>query len=191
MEYSNYTTPSCITLIRALGLLRQPRYIYRGSHRRFVYSRSWHAVPSLWSAVRPVASRQRHQSADALGICSPGHIAAAVVLHKQLDNRRRVDFSLLRQIQKRSTPSYIKIELFNTQSLINKSCLIHNHIQDLICLTETECFFCFKQDLPSWLQLPSKSLHHRDWQVGCNIPQSPGFVPLFSPRTVHFLMSGI
>ncbi len=59
----------------------------------------------------------------------------------EIDRKRRVDFGLLRPVQRLTALSNIKIELFNTQSLTNKSCFIHDHIQDkgldIMCLTET------------------------------------------------------
>lgn len=66
MEYNNYNTPQCKTVIKELGLLRRRRYIHRSSRRKFVYSRSGDTVPSIWTAGRSVASLPRHQSTDAL-----------------------------------------------------------------------------------------------------------------------------
>lgn len=58
-----------------------------------------------------------------------------------LDGKRGVDFKLLRPIQRFMAVPGLKMELFNAQSLINKACLIQEHIQDkdmdIMCLTET------------------------------------------------------
>lgn len=139
MKLNNYTTPSCISVIKQFGLLRRSRYIHRSCRRKFVFSRSAHTIPSLWSDVRIVASQTRHQSAVALRTSSTG--VSMTTLLTERDRKRGVDFSLLRPIQRLTAPSNIKIELLNAQSLTNKSCLIHDHIQDkcldLMCLTET------------------------------------------------------
>uniref|UniRef100_A0A8C1W0H1 Reverse transcriptase domain-containing protein n=2 Tax=Cyprinus carpio TaxID=7962 RepID=A0A8C1W0H1_CYPCA len=59
----------------------------------------------------------------------------------EMDRKRGVDHSLLRPIQRFTTSSNFKIELFNAQSLTNKSGFIHDHIRDksldIMCLTET------------------------------------------------------
>ncbi|XP_062862555.1 uncharacterized protein LOC134324589 [Trichomycterus rosablanca] len=39
-KFNNCTTPSCISVIKQLGLLRRPRYIHRGSRRKLVYLRN-------------------------------------------------------------------------------------------------------------------------------------------------------
>uniref|UniRef100_A0A3B3Y420 Reverse transcriptase domain-containing protein n=1 Tax=Poecilia mexicana TaxID=48701 RepID=A0A3B3Y420_9TELE len=55
--------------------------------------------------------------------------------------RRGVDFRLLRTFPKAKPNSELKIELFNTQSLCNKTTFIFDHIcdkkVDILCLTET------------------------------------------------------
>ncbi len=137
MEYNNYNSPSCISVIKELGLLRRPCYIHRSSLRKFAYSRSGDAIPSVWTAVRPVASHPRHQSTDTLWISSTGETTP----HMESDRKHGVDFSLLRTVQRLTVLSKIKIERFNTHSLANKSSFIHDHIWDknldIICLTET------------------------------------------------------
>ena len=54
---------------------------------------------------------------------------------------RKVDFSVLRPLLRHTPSTTVKIELFNTQSLTNKSGLIHDHILDkridIMCLSET------------------------------------------------------
>ncbi len=105
------------------------------------FSRSGDAIPSVWSAVLPVTSLPRHWSTATLWTCSSGTGAAATVPLMEPDSKRKVDFSVLKRVQRHITPSNIKIELFNIQSLTNKSCLIHDHIRDkcldIMCLTET------------------------------------------------------
>ena len=86
---------------------------------------------------------------------TPGSIngKTATPLHLKPDRKRGVDFSLLRPLQSTS-PSTLKIELFNTQSLTNKSCLIHNHYKNIniMCLTETwhqpEAYFVLNEACP-------------------------------------------
>lgn len=132
-EFNNYATPSCISVIKQLGLLHRLHYIHRSSSRKFVFSRS------PWSGARPVAPPTRHQSAATRRTSNAG--VSMTMLRADRDGKRGVDFSLLRPIQRHTAPSTIKIELFNAQSITNKSCLIHDHILDkcldLICLTET------------------------------------------------------
>lgn len=59
----------------------------------------------------------------------------------ELNEKRGVDSSLLRPVQRRVASSSCKIELLNAQSFANKSCLIHDHILDkrldYMCITET------------------------------------------------------
>ncbi len=61
-----------------LDLPYRPRYIHRGSRRRFVVSKTGDhsSISSLWSALRPVAQltchRLRHQSTATPGIDSAG-----------------------------------------------------------------------------------------------------------------------
>lgn len=139
MEYNNYNTPSCISVIKELGLLCQPHYTHRSAWRKFVYSRSGDTIPSVWAVVRPVASLPRHQSTDTPWISSTGDTATAP--HIEMDRKCGVDLSLLQSVQRLTALSNIKIELFNTKSLTNKSCFIHDHIRnkslDIMCLTET------------------------------------------------------
>ncbi|KAG1926087.1 hypothetical protein F2P79_025107, partial [Pimephales promelas] len=60
-EFNIYTTPSCKSVIKQLGLLRRPRYIHRSCRRKFVFSQSDRNISSLLSRVRTVASQTRHQ----------------------------------------------------------------------------------------------------------------------------------
>lgn len=58
-----------------------------------------------------------------------------------LSGLENVDSSLPKPLQRSPSISHIKMELFNAQSLTNKSCLINDHILDkgldLMCITET------------------------------------------------------
>lgn len=133
LSLNNYTTPTCISAIKPLGILRRPHYIHRGSRRKFVYNQPCppvSSIPSIWTTV---AHLPRHHSADALGVNSTGHT--------ELCGKRGVDSSLLLTLQKPSISSTVKIELFNAQSLTNKSAFIQDHIMDkgidFMCLTET------------------------------------------------------
>ena len=141
MKLNNHNTPACLSVIKELCLLRRPRYIHRSSRRKFVFSRSDDAIPTVWSAVRPVASLPRHQSAVTTWISSSDTGVAATAPRMDTVSKRGVNLSLLKRVQRFTTSSNIQIELFNVQSLTNKSCLIHNHIQDkcldIMCLTET------------------------------------------------------
>lgn len=109
----------------------------------FFFSRSDRNIPTLWSGARPGASPTRHQGAATARTSNAGGSTATL----------GVDFSLLRPIQRHTAPSTIKIELFNAQSITNKSCLIHDHIldkcSDLMCLTETwhqpDTGYCYRQ----------------------------------------------
>lgn len=95
-EYTTTTDPSGYSYDNKVhGPVQRPRYIHRGSGRRFVYSGS--AIPSLWTAGRAGASQLRHQSdaahttninlcflkkhtAEACQTCLPKH----TVSHKQI-----------------------------------------------------------------------------------------------------------
>ncbi|KAF3860818.1 hypothetical protein F7725_001073 [Dissostichus mawsoni] len=68
LSLNNYTTPTCISAIKQFGILRRPRYIHRGSRRKFVYNQPCppvSSIPSIWTTV---ACLPRHHSADALGL---------------------------------------------------------------------------------------------------------------------------
>lgn len=122
--------------------------------RKFLYSRTNSAVPALWSVTRTVAPQTRHQSALSYQRSSVG-VAMATPL-RGTDQKRGVDFSLLRPLQRLAVPFSIKIELLNAQSITNKSCLIHDHILenclDLMCITETwhqpDNFFTLNESCP-------------------------------------------
>jgi len=138
-EFNIYTTPSCKSVIKQLGLLRRPRYIHRSCRRKFVFSQSDRNISSLLSRVRTVASRTRHQGPATPRTSNAG--VAMTILPTDQVGKRGVDLSLLRPIQRLTTTSNIKIELFNAQSITNKSGLIHDHILekclDMMCITET------------------------------------------------------
>uniref|UniRef100_UPI00358FE46C uncharacterized protein n=1 Tax=Myxine glutinosa TaxID=7769 RepID=UPI00358FE46C len=117
------STPSCISAIKSNGLLRRPRYIHRGSGRKFVYLQSDHSIPVLWSAQRTLTLRPS----------APGH------------SNPHDRTSCLRTLAK--SPEFIpavqniKLTLFNTRSLNNKCLILNEYILDnkldFLCLTET------------------------------------------------------
>ena len=139
MNLNSFSAPPCTAVIKQLGLLRRPHYIHRSSRRKFVCLQTSPTIPALWSATRTVAPRMRHQSAVSYWISSldVSMTTPPSVLHR----KRGVDSSLLRPVQRLDASSSSKIELFNAQSLTNKSCLIHDHILDkrldYMCITET------------------------------------------------------
>ncbi|KAL7831043.1 hypothetical protein SRHO_G00305450 [Serrasalmus rhombeus] len=158
LKLNTHSTPSCISTIKQLGLLRRPRYIHRSCGRKFKLLQSSQAIPSLWSTLRAVARPTRHQNATALRTSSVGVSMTTAVTEQT--GKRGVDFSVLRPLrppQRHISPSTIKVELFNVQSLTNKSCLIQDHISDrgldLMCLTETwhrpEAFSVLNEACPS------------------------------------------
>ncbi|KAL6471391.1 hypothetical protein MHYP_G00200410 [Metynnis hypsauchen] len=115
MKFNNFTTPSCISVIKQLKLLRRPRYIHRSSRRKLVYSNSGNAIPSIWSAVRTVAPQSRHRNAAAAPTSNAGVPVATLLTER--DGKRGVDFSVLHPIRRPSTLSNFKSELFNTHYL--------------------------------------------------------------------------
>ena len=132
LKYNNRSIPPCISTIKQLGLLRRPRYIHRGSGRNFIYGQPAGFITSIRSAETAEGKRR--------------NIARSP--HSRLDrfhgvdsNLRGVDFKALRPVQRITPKSLVKFELFNTQSLNNKSSLIEEHIRekglDFMCLTET------------------------------------------------------
>ena len=147
-----------VPIIKELGLLRRPRYIHRGSGRDFIFhnqpSCSATNIPCLWS---PVARLMRHQNAVAPATINTGNTARSLrssrgntarFPHTRLDTVHGmdyspcgVDFNVLRPVQRFTPQSLLKFELFNTQSINNKSTLIEEHIRerglDFMCLTET------------------------------------------------------
>lgn len=135
LKYNNYSTPVCISAIKQSGLLRRPRYIHRGSRRKFVYTRS--SITSIWSAERNVARLLRHQSA----VTAWSSVLGNTARHTEWVRKPGADHSLLRPVQKIANSPHIKIELLNTQSLTGKASFIHDHIlenrTDFMCLTET------------------------------------------------------
>ncbi|KAI9532833.1 hypothetical protein NQZ68_028532 [Dissostichus eleginoides] len=63
LSLSNSSTPSSISVIRHLGLLRRPRYIHRSARRSFVYFQHGKSIASICSTQRTVAHLTRHQTA--------------------------------------------------------------------------------------------------------------------------------
>ena len=53
-----YSTPNSHAVIKSLGLLRRPRYIHRGSRRKFIYSDS--PIPSVLSVGFSGPARRHH-----------------------------------------------------------------------------------------------------------------------------------
>ncbi len=154
LNYNNHTVaPACIAAIKGLGLLRRPRYIHRSSRRKFVYHQSVCSASRIKSIWTDVAGLTRHQSNIALGVGKMGITARRQnpeldcmgnnvrSLFIEQDIKRGVDFNVLQPLQRCITSSMLKIELFNAQSLSNKSSLVNDHIMekglDLMCLTET------------------------------------------------------
>lgn len=165
LKLRNYSSPTCISVIKQLKLQSRPRYIHRSCRRKFVLSQSGDSIPSLWSTERIVARHIRHQNASLLGLNRPSVGASCIrPVTAEWNIKRGVDFSLLRSPQY-TTPSNINIELFNTQSLTNKSCLIHSHILDrnidIMCLTETwhqpEGFLALNEACPPGYQYLEKA----------------------------------
>ncbi|XP_076841983.1 uncharacterized protein LOC143486075 [Brachyhypopomus gauderio] len=117
--------------LRHFALLRRPPYVHRGSRRGFIYTTSGvNSIPALWtdsSHAGSSASSLRHHN-------STRH-----------QNTSSVNFFNLLTIQ--TTPStafkqkHLKIALFNTRSLNNKSLILNEFITDnkldLLCLNET------------------------------------------------------
>ncbi|XP_055022551.1 uncharacterized protein LOC129412584 [Boleophthalmus pectinirostris] len=146
------------SILNKLGLLRRPRYIHRGSGRKFIFhlqtTGSATNIPSLWSHV---ARLTRHQSTVVSADIKTGntarsrHSSASNTARSsltRLDRRRGadsslrgVDFKVLRSVQRFTPQALVKFELFNVQSINNKSSLIEEHIRekglDFMCLTET------------------------------------------------------
>ncbi|KAG2457069.1 SPG17 protein, partial [Polypterus senegalus] len=176
------TTPGInIHIIKELGLLRRPRYIHRGSGRKFIFNKQQKCsatnIPSFWS---PVARVMRHQStvvsntinirsiARSLHSCVGNNLATVRntvrSLHPRLDlfcgadsMLRGVDFNVLRPVLRFTPKSLVKFELFNTQSISNKSTMIEEHNRekglDFMCLTETwhqsEAYSALNEACPS------------------------------------------
>ncbi|KAL7401583.1 hypothetical protein ABVT39_001713 [Epinephelus coioides] len=123
-----------------LQLPHRPRYIHRGSGRRFVLSKHGdHGNPhrfitSLWSAGRTVAQQWRHQNT-----ATP--VAKDRSAYGRMDRKPGVDHSVLRPLNGLDSAGHSTLELLNVQSLTNKAGLINDHITDkginILCLTET------------------------------------------------------
>ncbi len=128
------TPPSTefIATLKNFGLLLRPRYIHRGSRRKFWYSStSTNSIPVLWS----------HRSSDA-GSCTSA-------LHHHNNTRHQsapaVNSFNLRQIPTSpaiiSKQKHLKIALLNARSISNKSLILNEFITDkqldLLCITET------------------------------------------------------
>ncbi|KAK7879820.1 hypothetical protein WMY93_033509 [Mugilogobius chulae] len=120
-----------------LDLPRRPRYIHRGSGRRFILSKQddHSSITSHWSAVRSVAQQMRQQRRH--------QSTATAATDRALRPIRKpgVDYSVLRSLNKLDSKTFVILEQLNVQSLSNKSGLIHDHILDkeidIMCLTET------------------------------------------------------
>lgn len=115
LNLNNCTIPTCVAAIKERGLLSRPRYIHRSSRGRFIYHQPGHsasAIPSIWTTD---ARLPRHQGSNTSSVLWP--------------------------LKRFAISSTLKIELFYTQSLINKSSFIQDHIidkgLDLMCITET------------------------------------------------------
>lgn len=115
------------TVIKELGPPRRPHYSYRSSWWKFFYLWTCSNIPTLWSATQIVAPRTCHQS--------------IVSDWKRSHTASGKDLSLLLPSQRLVAPSRIKVELWNAQSITNKSCLIHDHLLDkcldFMCISET------------------------------------------------------
>uniref|UniRef100_UPI00358FB352 uncharacterized protein n=1 Tax=Myxine glutinosa TaxID=7769 RepID=UPI00358FB352 len=121
---NTHSTPSCISAIKYHGLLRRPRYIHRGSGRKFVYLQTGHSIPVLWSAQR-----------------TPTHCPSAPG-HSNAHDRTSCLQTLAKSPEFIPTiQNNIKLTLFNTRSLNNKSLILNDYILDnkldFLCLTET------------------------------------------------------
>ncbi len=137
LNSNNHTVAAAfIAALKGHGLLRRPRYIHRSLRRKFVYHQSGCSaseIPSFWTDV---ARLSRHQSNIALGVCKMGITARlhnakldctgnnVISLFIEQDIKRGVDFSVLWPLQRCITSSMLKRELFNAQSLTNKSSFI-------------------------------------------------------------------
>ncbi|KAK5894035.1 hypothetical protein CesoFtcFv8_010766 [Champsocephalus esox] len=53
LSFTNSSTPSSISVIRHLGLLRRPRYIHRSTRRSFVYFQHGQSIASICSIHSP------------------------------------------------------------------------------------------------------------------------------------------
>ncbi len=182
LTLNNRTIPTCIAAVKELGLLRRPRYIHKSSHQKFVYHRRGcfvSAIPSIWTTV---ARLLRHQSSVVLDVSNTGNTARSVhtkrdcmwniarSLHIKQDRKCGVNFSLLWPPQRFTSPLTLKIELFNTQPLTNKSSFIQDHIMDKGLdfvhyrnMAPARGLLSIKWCLSPWLQLPGESLQHWSW----------------------------
>ncbi len=130
LTLNNRTIPTCIAAVKELGLLRWPCYIHRSSHRKVVYHRrgcAASAIPPIWTTV---ARLPRHQSSVVLDVSNTGNNARSVhgkldcmgniarSLHIKQDRKCGVNSSVLRPLQRFTSPLTLKIEL-----------LIHNPSQ--------------------------------------------------------------
>ena len=80
VQFVNYSIPSCIPVIKQLGLLRRRRYIHRSSRRKFVFFHHGQSIPSIWSPARSVAPVPRHLNASPTG----SHRAERIIrLHRK------------------------------------------------------------------------------------------------------------
>ncbi|CAM4639172.1 unnamed protein product [Leuciscus chuanchicus] len=106
LELNTRLAPSNIFALKQLGILRRPRYVHRGSRRRFVYSESISesSIPSLCTAASGAHQRRhrmRHQSAHGLGLKNHNRPHQGPLLEEPRTARpgkRGVDHSVLRSL---------------------------------------------------------------------------------------------
>ncbi|CAL9708038.1 unnamed protein product [Knipowitschia caucasica] len=110
--------------IKHAGLLRRPRYIHRGSRRKFIYNSTCeNNISTIRSVIHSASafSSARHQNARQVNI----------------HNLRPISTSALTLSQQKP----LKLSLLNTRSLNNKSHILNEFITDtqldLLCITET------------------------------------------------------
>ena len=114
--------PNCVDVIKSFGLLRRPKYMHRGSRRKFVYSNS--AIPTIQSATGTFSGILRHHNKSSM--CT-----------RKLRPLLCVD-TPIPPMQKTFAAHFM---LSNVQSLNNKPLLIHDYIKEreigICCLVET------------------------------------------------------
>ena len=115
LDLVSYSIPSAITVIKSLGLLRRPRYIHRGSRRKFIYSSS--TIPSITSVSHSgLSGALRHHNKT--------HVRA-----RYLRPLVCVD-TVTPPIQPASAINNVTFMLLNAQSINNKPGLIYETILD-------------------------------------------------------------
>ncbi|XDV31632.1 hypothetical protein PO909_002599 [Leuciscus waleckii] len=116
---NNHLRPDNINILQESGLPRRPPH--RGSGRMFNYNFSTsNSIPSIWSYSRIPTSSLRHHNKR----------------HALLSNLRPLPLS-----SQSITKQRLKLALFNTRSLNNKSLILNEFITDnnldFLCITET------------------------------------------------------